>query len=167
MGHTENRSDGVNISRFLNFCLGDEQYALPLLDVREVIGMPAITPLPQTPTYFLGVMNLRGKVIPVLDLRSKLNIKGQNTPELSVIICDLGQHSFGFVVDSIARVLAVENSKVSARPDVSATKNAEWITGIYEADKKLVLLMDATKLLSVEDRNAVRKSTEPVGAKAA
>ena len=75
--------------RFLCFSLGAEEYAIPLLVVREVIAMPEYTPVPYTPPYFLGIMNLRGQVISVMDLRQKLGLKPRSDAETTVIICDL------------------------------------------------------------------------------
>ncbi len=79
-------------NRFLCFSLGNEHYAIPLLTVKEVIAPPETTPVPQTPAYFKGIMNLRGQVISVIDLRTKLGIKPLQSAENAVIICDSGEH---------------------------------------------------------------------------
>ena len=94
--------------RYLCFSLGEETFAIPLLSVREVIAVPEITRVPQTPAHFMGIMNLRGQVISILDLRTKMGIKVQKTSETPVIICDLSPLCVGVVVDSIQAVLNAE-----------------------------------------------------------
>jgi purine-binding chemotaxis protein CheW len=86
-------------NRYLSFSLGTEEYAIPLLAVKEVIAMPEFTSVPYTPSHFLGIMNLRGQVISVMDLRKKLGIKPGSTAETAVIICDLSPLCIGVVVD--------------------------------------------------------------------
>lgn len=144
--------------RYIRFSLGEEEYAMPLLSVREVIAMPDITRIPQTPPYFLGIMNLRGQVITILDLRTKLGIKPANTSEVAVIICDLSSICIGVVVDSINSVLTPKTGEISERPVMQGGKNSEYITGIYRKEAGLVLLLDISKLLSVEDQGALAKT---------
>lgn len=141
--------------RFLRFSLGEEEYAVPLLRVREVIAMPEVTPIPQTPSYFLGIMNLRGQVITILDLRTKLGIKPLNGPEVSVIICDLGSLCVGVVVDSINSVISPKKEEIAEKPDLRANKSVEYITGVYRKEKGLVLLLDVAKVLSFEDHQSI------------
>lgn len=137
-------------ARFLSFSLGAEEYAIPILAVKEVIALPEITPIPFSPAYFLGIMNLRGQVISVIDLRMKLGIKAQNSPETSVIICDLTSTCLGVVVDSINSVVMPKAADLSPKPDVT-TKNSEYIEHVYRRDKDLILLIDIAKALGVQD----------------
>lgn len=81
--------------RYLCFNLGHEEFAIPLLSIKEVIGMPDVTPIPQSPPHFLGIMNLRGQVISILDLRQKLTIKPSNVEDPSVMILDLPNYKLG------------------------------------------------------------------------
>lgn len=137
--------------RYLSFSLGQEDYAVPLLDVKEVIAMPDVTPIPFTPPHFLGIMNLRGQVISVLDLRTKMGIKPSGSGETAVIICDLASVSLGIVVDSINSVIAPSSSELSDKPEMIQSKNSDYISGVYRDEKKLVLLIDIAKALGVED----------------
>lgn len=148
--------------RFLSFSLGKEQYAIPLLSVKEVIAVPEITPIPHTPPHFLGLMNLRGQVISVIDLRQKLGIKSDGGAETSIIICDLDPLCVGVVVDSINSVLAPDPSQISDPPPVQSTKNTDYITGVCRIEQDLVVLLHIGKALSVEDMRAIKQ-----GAKAA
>lgn len=150
----------LDSERYIRFSLGEEEYAMPLLRVREVIAMPDITSIPQTPSYFLGIMNLRGQVITILDLRTKLGIKPANTSEVAVIICDLGSISIGVVVDSINSVLTPKAGELSERPTMQGGKAADYITGVYRKEAGLVLLLDISKLLSVEDQGVAKSQAK-------
>jgi purine-binding chemotaxis protein CheW len=153
MTETQGTRDAKAVAaRYLSFSLGNEEYAIPLLSVREVIAMPEVTPIPYTPSYFLGIMNLRGQVISIMDLRSKLGIKAGAAAETSVIICDLNSLSIGVVVDSINCVLSPTEGEVSPKPELQSSKSSDFITGVYRKDKKLVLFLDVAKTLSVEDK---------------
>ena len=144
--------------RYLSFTLGSEEYAIPLLCVKEVIAVPEITPIPFTSSHFLGITNLRGQVISILDLRQKLGIKPQGGAETAVIICDLAPLCLGMVVDSITSVLSPVSSDLSEKPSIQSNKNTDFITHIYRKDKKLVIFLDIQKTLSVEDHLAASKA---------
>jgi purine-binding chemotaxis protein CheW len=144
-------------ARYLSFTLGKEDYAIPLLSVKEVIAPPEITPVPHTPNYFMGIMNLRGQVISVLDLRVKLSIKPSDSSETAVIICDLGGLSLGVMVDAINAVLNPKPSEISDKPEIHSTKNTEYITGVYRKDNRLILFLDIARSLEVQDHAAIQK----------
>lgn len=146
--------------RYLSFTLGTEEFAIPLLAVREVIGMPEFTPIPFTPNHFLGIMNLRGQVISVIDFRVKLGIKPSSANETAVIICDLGTICLGIVVDSINSVLSPETADLSDKPEIQSTKSSDYITSVYRRDEKLVLMLDISRALDVADLKAVTKATQ-------
>lgn len=148
-----------DVQRYLSFSLGHEEYAVPLLAVREVIALPDITPVPYTPPHFLGIMNLRGQVISIIDLRLKFNIKVENTTETAVIICDVGTTSLGVVISSVNSVLALDPEEISAKPEIQSYKNTDYITGVTRRDKKLILLLDINKALSVEEHAAIKQAT--------
>jgi purine-binding chemotaxis protein CheW len=151
--------------RYLAFSLAGEEYAVPLLKVKEVIALSEITPVPQTPSYFRGIMNLRGQIISVVDLRSKLRLPpAAATGENAIIILDIAEVSLGAVVDSIDSVLAVASADVSPTPDLESNVSSEFITGVTRRGKKLVLLLDIEQTLSVDELVAVNRA---IGKKAA
>ncbi|HAR43141.1 MAG TPA: chemotaxis protein CheW [Bdellovibrionales bacterium] len=163
-GKEKNRSQS---QRYLNFGLGPEEYAISLQAVKEVIAVPEITPVPYTPSHFLGIMNLRGQVISVIDLRLKFAIKADSTPETAVIIVDLKDHSLGMIVSSVNSVLALDEADVSPKPEIHSSKNTDYITGVAKKDKKLVLLLDIAKALSAEEHAAINRATAQPAKKAA
>lgn len=151
----------TDAQRYLAFSLNDEEYAIPLLQVKEVIAMPEITPVPYTPSHFLGIMNLRGQVISVVDLRLKFKMKkADKNTETTVIICDFDSMSLGVVVDSVNSVMALKESDVAQKPEIESSVSSEYITGVAKRDKKLVVLVNLAKALSVEDLRAVRNATQ-------
>jgi purine-binding chemotaxis protein CheW len=144
--------------RWITFSLGQELYAFPLLSVKEVIAPPAITPLPQSVPHFLGITNLRGQVIPILDLRKKLGIKPSGSSETAVVICDLEAHCVGLLVDAIDAVLEPAADKISDTPPLPSTPGGAapgYVVGVYQHESRLVLLLDLARLLGPADRAAI------------
>lgn len=150
-------ADGTT-NRYLNFSLGQEEYAIPLLVVREVIAMPEVTPIPFSPPHFLGIMNLRGQVISVIDFRTKLGIKPDASKETAVIICDLSSICLGMVVDSINQVISPAANELSEKPDLHTNKNSDYITHVYRRQESLVLLIDIAKAVGMKDMKIATQS---------
>ena len=154
-------------NRFLCFSLGEEQYAIPLLSVREVIAPPEITRVPQTSAHFLGITNLRGQVISIIDMRVKLSIKPGNSSETAVIICDLYPNSIGVIVDSINSVISPTPDQISEKPEIPGSKNTEYIKNVMRVDGKLILLLDIAKTLGAADHQMNAKLVAQAAPKAA
>lgn len=146
--------------RYICFNLGAQEYGVPLLSIREVLALPEVTPIPQTPSHFLGIMNLRGNVISVMDLRIKIGLKPTNTEEASVIIFDLGSYLLGVAVDKINEVITIESSDISERPMVESNKSTEYIENVYRNKEQLVLLISVIKALSLEDRTIISNTAQ-------
>lgn len=149
-----------NESRYLCFNLGAEELAIPLLTVKEVIGLPEVTPLPQAPAYFKGIMNLRGQILSILDLRTRLGIKPASQDETSVIILDLNESSIGVIVDRVNSVLQIEEKDLAPKPTVDNSKTHEYINGVYRKDDKLVLIIDVARILSTQDKQTATQATK-------
>lgn len=145
------QSDSVKseeMSRFLEFKLGNEFYVIELHTVREVITPPELTPIPKAPPHVCGLMNLRGLVLTVIDLRKRLSITpGKDASENSIVIFDLGDRLVGAWVDSIIRVATVEKSAIRPVPDSDANGVTQYLNGIIQFDHKLALWLDVKKLL--------------------
>ena len=155
------------IRKFLVFSLNGEHYGIPLLSVREVIAPTNITPVPNTPSYFLGVMNLRGQVVSVMDLRQKLRLpKVPLSAESAIIILDFHPLSIGILVDKVDSVLAAQESQMGERPDIDAGTRSEHITAVYrdEAHNKLILIFDVEKTLNIEELKALKNQNSSRGA---
>lgn len=146
--------------RYLCFNLGREEFAIPLLTVKEVIGMPELTPIPQMPSHFLGMMNLRGNVITVMDLRLKVGIKPQPSEEQTVVILEMGELNLGCLVDCVNSVLSLSEDQILPRPHMEANRASQSITGVIKKEEKLILLMDINKALSIEEKNFVQQKNQ-------
>lgn len=144
--------------RFLCFNLNSEEYGIPLLSVREVIGLPEFTPVPYTPNYFSGLMNLRGQVLSCIDLRTKLGMKPIKSEEEAVVICDINGTQLGITVDMVNSVLVADKQEISPKPEIESGKSSEYITGVFRKEKRLVLLLDITKLFGKDDVQLANKS---------
>ena len=144
--------------RFLCFSLGTGRYGIPLLCVKEVIAMPQIKSLPQTPPYFLGITNLRGKIIPIIDLHRRLNVAAAINENSCVIICDLASNQIGLVVSSVNQVLNLSEKQIGPRPDVAGSQKRSYITGLAKLDSGMVLLIDVAGCLDNSDRGIIEKT---------
>ncbi|MBS1985876.1 MAG: purine-binding chemotaxis protein CheW [Bdellovibrionales bacterium] len=157
MDLVNNSNRGANQSRtaerYLSFTLGKDRFAIPLLDVKEVVGMTSTTRIPLSPSYFVGMINLRGQVISVIDLRAKLNLSPTVVgAETSVVILDFNPLYLGVVVDSLDSVLAFNPEMLSQSPDVEGRVNAEYIAGVARtSDEQLTLILNLRSVLNAEE----------------
>lgn len=147
--------------RYLCFGLGAEEFAVPLLTVREVVAMPETTAMPFMPSYFVGIMNLRGMVISVVDLRSKMQIKPKADSENAVVIVEDGGLTVGVVVDSVNSVLNVTEKDFAPNlTDDAAPKGKQsFVTGVCRKEDRLILLLDIVKSLTGDDMSIISRSS--------
>jgi purine-binding chemotaxis protein CheW len=139
--------------RFLCFSLGHEKFAMPLSDVKEVIGHVSTTAVPNSLPHFVGIMNLRGQVYSVMDLRIKMKIgKPEKTAETTIIIMDFEDLSFGVVVDSVDCVSTFERQDVSEPPSNEFGIKSDFITGVARVEKSLILIINLQAMFNVKDR---------------
>ncbi len=142
--------------RFLSFSLADTVYGLPIMKVREIIGMMEITPVPRTPPYVCGCMNLRGKIITVVDLRAIFEMKvPEDTPETRIIVVEMDDFDAGIVVDSVCEVLDLEEEDIEDRPDLGDEIDTGFVLGMGKKDDKVTILIDISKVLSAGDTIAL------------
>ncbi|MBI4522672.1 MAG: purine-binding chemotaxis protein CheW [Deltaproteobacteria bacterium] len=150
-------SDG---RQYLTFTLGKEEYGVDILKVQEIKGYTAITPIPNTPPYIKGVMNLRGTIIPVVDLRLKLEMAEAEYNQFTVIIVvKVGTKVVGLVVDAVSDVLNIPKSDIQEPPDFGTQVDVQFINGMAKASEKMVVLLDIGKILGEEEQAALRNST--------
>lgn len=142
--------------KYLAFSMDSEEYGIGILTIREIIGMMRITPLPQTPQYVKGVINLRGKVIPVVDLRIRFGIPSTGITERScIIVVEIRQEStplvMGIIVDSVSEVMNLKASDIEATPGFGRTMNTEYILGMAKAEGRVKILLDIDRVLSADE----------------
>lgn len=147
----------------LIFSLEQEQYGIPLSTVKEVIGLTSITPLPHMPSFFKGLINLRGKIISVIDLRLKLGLpSGEIEPKkTSIIITDVNELTIGTIVDDVQEVVGFSVEQVETELDIANSEQREYVTGVAKSsENKLVLLLDIRKVLNAEELELIKRETE-------
>ncbi len=141
---------GAEGRQYLTFRLGDEEYGVEILKVQEIKGYSAITPIPNTPAYIKGVMNLRGTIVPVLDLRARFGMSATAyTPFTVIIVVTVGTTVMGLVVDAVSDVLDIPREHVQATPDFGSQVDARYVDGMARAGDKLVVLLDIDRVLGV------------------
>ncbi len=135
-------------NQYLTFTLGEEEYGIEILKVQEIKGHSAITPIHNTPSYIKGVMNLRGTIIPVVDLRLKFSMSEAEYNRFTVIIIvTVATKVVGLVVDAVSDVLNIPKADIQPTPDFGAQVDTTFISGMAKAGDKLVILLDLDKVL--------------------
>lgn len=131
------------MEQYLTFRLGQEEYGLDILRVQEIRGYSAVRPLPNTPHYLKGVMNLRGTIIPVVDLRARFGMPEAEYGQFTVIIIvTVGTRMMGLIVDAVSDVVNIPRGDVQATPDFGGSVDTRAISGMARAGDKLVVLLD-------------------------
>jgi len=139
--------------KYLTFALGGEVYGLEILKVQEIIGMMNVTRVPRTPEFMRGVINLRGKVIPVIDLRLKFGLdQVEDTERTCIIVVQVSKGDstviMGIIVDEVSEVLDIVEQQIEASPEFGSQIDTNFIMGTGKVDKKVVMLLDVDKVLS-------------------
>jgi len=142
--------------KFLTFFLADEEYGIAILKVHEIIGMMAITSVPRTPAFIRGVINLRGKVIPIVDLRLKFDMPAQNqTSETCIIVVHVQGIEIGIVVDRVSEVSNIAACDIEDPPSFGADVSTDYILGIGKSQGKVKILLDIDRVLSTQEVSAL------------
>ena len=143
------------IMQLVGFIIGKDRFALDILMVQEIIKTPSITNLPNSPVFIEGVINLRGNIIPVIELRKRLNLpdsEDKKTADSRIIIVNVDNRVTGFIVDSVSEILKVSSGKIEPAPDiVTAGMDSQYIEGVCDIQGELVTLLDFSRILRVEE----------------
>lgn len=143
-------------SEFLTFALGEEEYGVAILKVQEIRGYESVTRLPDAPNYIKGVINLRGIIVPVVDMRLKFHLaRAEYGPTTVMIVLNVGDRVVGMVVDSVSDVTRLEPQQIRAVPEVGATIDSQFITGIGTADDRMLILLDIERLMGSAEMGLV------------
>lgn len=137
---------------FLVFTLGDEEYGVDILKVQEIRGYDQVTRIANTPSFIKGVTNLRGVIVPIVDLRIKFaQQEVEYDDNTVVIVLNLGQRVVGIVVDGVSDVLSLTSDQIRPAPEFSVTLSTEYLTGLGSLGERMLILVDIEKLLSSEE----------------
>ncbi len=146
--------------KYLTFALASEEYGLEILKVREIFGHMEITAVPQTPDHVKGVINLRGQVIPVIDLRAKFGMDTTDvTEETCIIVVEISQgnrkFNTGIVVDRVQEVLDIDGQNIEEAPQFGSSVNTDFILGMGKIEDTVKILLDIDKVLAGDDFSAM------------
>lgn len=153
----------ITEGKFLTFDLGEEVFGIEIIKVKEIIGIMDITTIPQTPEYMKGVINLRGKVIPVIDLRLKFSMQEEkHTEKTCVIVVEIAAGNnmslqIGIIVDSVSEVLSIEGEDIEGTPNFEQGIDTTFIMGLGKTRGKIILLLDIEGVLSSEELGEVEQ----------
>lgn len=150
------------------FSIGKELYGVGIGSVHEIVKVPDITEVPDAPRFLVGVINLRGKIVPVVDLRKRLNLRDADLTKSSrVLITENDGRLVGLLVDAVSEVLKLPPDAVEAPPEMIASIGVEYITGVAKIETRLIILIELARVLSVEDMKRVGASVEQAEPQAA
>ena len=146
--------------KYLTFKLAGEEYGLEILKVREIIKIMEITAVPQMPQFVKGVVNLRGKVIPVVDLRLRFGLEeAEYNDKTCIIVVNVGSE-MGVIVDTVQEVLDISEQQIEPPPAVGKDVNTEFILGMGKVGDRVKILLDIDRALTREERNAIEAMSE-------
>ena len=139
-------------NQFLTFTLGEEEYGIEILKVQEIKGYTRITAIPGAPAYVKGVMNLRGTIVPIIDLRIKFGLPPTEYDKLTVIIVVMVEgRASGMVVDAVSDVLNIPENEIQPTPEFSSQTNTDFISGMGKSGEKLIILLDINKVVGIDE----------------
>ena len=151
-------------NKYLTFALGKENYGIPIGMVKEIIGMLEITSMPKTPNYLKGVINLRGGIIPIMDLRLKFDLEEKEYNDRTCIIvadCIVGDKNkrVGIAVDAVSEVIDIDEENIEEMEKSDINIDSEFITGIAKVRDKIIILISINKIMSKKDMNSIVQNT--------
>ncbi len=146
-------------NKYLTFTLGNEAFGIEILFVTEIIGLQQITEVPDLPEYVKGIINLRGKIIPVMDMRSRFKKEFREYDERTcIIVVDIGEISIGLIVDRVSEVVDIPEENVSEPPKVNKSSQNKYVKGIGKIGDSVKLILDCEKLLSENEMEEIAEN---------
>ncbi len=149
-------AQGTDPLRLVRFRVGEERFAVDILRVQEINRMMALTQMPQSPPSVCGVINLRGRIVPVLDFRTRMGLGATEPGDSSrIIVVDIKGSTLGFIVDEVHEVLQINPSIVEATPSLATSADSRYILGVAKLDDSLLILLDLDKMISEETLESI------------
>ncbi len=156
MQANEGKAAEGNSRELLTFTLGSEEYGIDILKVQEIRGYDAVTTIANSPAFIKGVVNLRGIIVPIIDMRIKFNLSSVTYNELTVvIILNVAKRVMGIVVDGVSDVIALTADQIKPAPEFSSALDAQYITGLGTVDDRMIIVIDIEKLMTSRDMDLV------------
>ncbi len=147
------------VVQVVSFHLGSEEYGVDISQVQEIIRMVEITHVPRAPHFMEGVINLRGQLIPIIDLRTRFSMgRAEHTKSTRIVVTEIGSKRVGIVVDSVSEVLNIPMEQVEDAPDMIAGVGTEYIQGVGKVNDRLIILLDLTMVISGEEKTQLEST---------
>jgi purine-binding chemotaxis protein CheW len=144
----------------VSFKLGSEEYGVDIAQVQEINRMVAVTHVPRAPQFMEGVINLRGQLIPIIDLRTRFGMpRAEHTKSTRIVVTEIGAKRVGMVVDSVSEVLRLPTDQIEEAPEMITGVDTEYIRGVGKIEDRLIILLDLAKIISGSERREL-ESTE-------
>lgn len=153
----DEKEEDVNLDteKYLTFLIDKQYYAYPIKDVREIIEMQPITEIPEFPSYAKGIIDLRNKVVPIIDVRLRFyKPEIEYTERTCIIVLDIKDIQIGFIVDTVDEVIDISEENISSAPAITSDRSTRFIEGIGRVNSKIIMLLNALKMLNDEDLQA-------------
>ena len=150
----------------VSFKLGSEEYGVDISQVQEINRMVAITHVPRAPKFMEGVINLRGQLIPIIDLRTRFGMpRNEHTKSTRIVVTEIGSKRVGMVVDSVSEVLRLPTDSIEDAPDMISGVDTEYIRGVGKIEDRLIILLDLGRVISGSERQQLETAeVEPASA---
>ena len=154
----ENEQTGVKAHQLVSFKLANEEFGVDIVKVQEIMRVPDIKKVPQMPDYMEGVINLRGSVIPIIDLRKKfvLEVK-EKDDQTRIIVVNVSGKTLGFIVDAVEQVLRLSDDQIEPPPDIGTNIKREYLMGVGKLEDRLLILLKLDRLLDNKDMKTMEK----------
>lgn len=147
--------------RFLSFQVGNETYGIEIRYVIEIVGLKQLTVMPEMPEYIKGILNLRGKFIPVMDVRLRFRMSAKEYDDRTcIIVVDLNGYSIGLIIDSVSEVIQINDDEILKKPDMSTKAGCNYVKNIGKSGQTVIMLIDIEELVGSDECITVNEGTE-------
>ncbi len=161
--HSTNDSDSqsTDLLQLVGFQLDDEEYGIDILKVQEINRITEITKIPQSPDFVEGVINLRGNVIPIIDLRKRFNMPHKEyDKQTRIVVGEIGDRTVGFIVDAVSEVIRLPENTIEPPPNITSDDRTDYILGVGKLEDRLLMLLDIEKILSGSEKEKLFEAAE-------
>jgi len=149
---TNLKSEGAKYRELIAFRLGEQEFCVDVMNVREIRGWTAATPLPHAPNYVLGVINLRGTVLPIIDLSSRMGFSpAEPSTRHAIMVVEIGKQIIGFLVDAVSEIFSGKGDEVQPTPDVASETTRNLIQGVIAAEGRMISVLSIDRITTTTD----------------
>ncbi len=142
------------IRQYVGFMLGNEKFAISIMDVEEIIRLTEITPVPKAPDFIEGIINLRGRVIPVADLKKRINLgEASYDDKTRIVVVMLNDKRMGLIIDSVDEIIRIESNDIEQAPALTVNMDASYVEGVAKTEKGMIIILNIHKIFTSEEQN--------------